>query len=257
MKNFNIKKKIRLNKYIAYSGICSRRKADNLIKLGFIFVNGKKIQKLGFKVLYTDKIKYNNNILKIKNEKIYILINKPKNCITSLKDNFKRKTVMSYIPPKIYKKFRIYPVGRLDKNTTGLLLLTNDGFLCNKLLHPKNKIIKKYKVILNKNINIETLIKLKNGIILKEGKIKINNFFIKKKEKNIIFLSINLGWNRIIHRIFKKLGYKILYLQRIYFGGLKLNKYIKKEGKFIVLSKKFIYNIIKKKNEKNFNNKWT
>ncbi|MDH3004299.1 MAG: pseudouridine synthase [Candidatus Shikimatogenerans sp. JK-2022] len=252
-------KKIRLNKYIANSGICSRRKADNLIKLGLISVNGKIIKTLGYKILNKDIVKYNNRILKILYNYIYILLNKPKNCITTIKDNNNRITIMSYLP-KIYSlKYRIYPVGRLDKNTTGLLILTNDGELCNKLLHPKNRIKKTYKVILNKKINNKNIIILKKGINFKEGKIKIKNIFIIKSKKNILYISIFVGWNRIIHRIFKKIGYKVLYLQRINFAGLKLNNFnIKKEGQYKILSKNKIYNILNiKKNEYYNNNKWT
>ncbi|WGH25443.1 MAG: pseudouridine synthase [Candidatus Shikimatogenerans bostrichidophilus] len=237
-------KKIRLNKFIAYSGICSRRKADNLIKLGLISVNGKIIKLLGYKIFYNDIIKYNNKILNIHNN-IYILFNKPKNCITTVKDNYNRNTVLSYIPNIYIKKYRIYPVGRLDKNTTGILLLTNDGILCNKLLHPKYKIKRKYKIILNKKISLNNIIKLKNGIIFKEGKIKINKINIIKKKRNVLILSIYVGWNRIIHRVFKRIGYKILYLQRINFAGLKISNSIKKEGKYKIISKKKIYNIFK------------
>ncbi|MDH3004998.1 MAG: pseudouridine synthase [Candidatus Shikimatogenerans sp. JK-2022] len=236
--------KIRLNKFIAYSGICSRRKADSIIKLGLISVNNKIIKKLGYKIFYNDIVKYNNKILNIY-KFIYILLNKPKNCITTVKDNKNRKTIMDYIPNKYIIKYRIYPVGRLDKNTTGLLLLTNDGIICNKLLHPKNKIKKTYKIILNKNFNTNKIFILKKGIIFKEGKIKIKDIKIIKNKKNIIYLSIYVGWNRIIHRIFNKLGYKILYLQRIYLGGLKMSKKINKLGNFQILSKKYIYNILK------------
>ncbi|WGH25531.1 MAG: pseudouridine synthase [Candidatus Shikimatogenerans bostrichidophilus] len=243
-------KKIRLNKFIAYSGLCSRRQADKLINLGLISVNNIIIKKMGYKINFNDNVKYNETKIKIIDKYIYILINKPKNCITTVKDNLNRKTILFFIPNKYKKKFRIYPVGRLDKNTTGILLLTNDGYLSNKLLHPKYKINKIYKIILNKNLDLYSIIKIKKGIKLKEGVIKIKKIIINKNKKNIIHLYINLGWNRIIHRIFNKLGYKILYLQRINFGGLKINKYIKKEGKYIILSKKKIYKIIQK-NEKN------
>ncbi|WGH25071.1 MAG: rRNA pseudouridine synthase [Candidatus Shikimatogenerans bostrichidophilus] len=249
--------KIRLNKYIAYTGICSRRSADKLINLGLISVNGKIINKLGYKILPNDIIKYNNKIIRLYNFK-YIILNKPKNCITTIKDNYNRNTIMNYIP-RIYKsKYRIYPVGRLDKNTTGVLLLTNDGQLSNNLLHPKNKIKKQYKIILKKKINLKDIIKLKNGIKLREGKIKIKDINIYKNNKNIILLSINVGWNRVLHRIFKILDNKILYLQRINFGGFKLNNYnIKKVGQYEILSKKKIFYILNKhKNEKNYYNKW-
>ncbi|WOX79183.1 pseudouridine synthase [Candidatus Shikimatogenerans bostrichidophilus] len=241
----NIKKLIRLNKYIAYSGICSRRKADKLIKIGLISVNGKIIKQLGYKVNYDDNIKYVNSNLKFKN-KIYILFNKPKNCITTVKDNKNRKIIMDFIP-NIYKKLGIFPIGRLDKNTTGLLLLTNDGKLSQYLTHPKYKIKRKYKIYLNKNLNKKDLLILKNGIKLKEGKIKINNIKIFNNNKKSLIITITVGWNKIIHRIFNKIGYKILYLNRIYFAGLKINNNIKL-GQYKILSKDIINNI------KNINN---
>ncbi|WGH25809.1 MAG: pseudouridine synthase [Candidatus Shikimatogenerans bostrichidophilus] len=251
-------KKIRLNHYISQSGICSRRKADDLIKLGLIKVNNLTIKKLGYKVNYNDIIKYNNKILRIKN-KIYLILNKPKNCITTIKDNINRVTVMEYIPD-VYKNYKINPVGRLDKNTTGILLLTNDGFLSKILTHPKYNIKKIYKIVLNKKIKFNDILNIKNGIKLKEGKVKINNINIIKNNKKIVYLSINIGWNRIIHRLFNKIGYKVLKLKRISFAGIKIDKYIKKEGKFKKLSKNFINKILKLNNikyninEKNNNN---
>ncbi|MDH3004780.1 MAG: pseudouridine synthase [Candidatus Shikimatogenerans sp. JK-2022] len=239
-------KKIRINKYIALSGICSRRKADNLIKLGLISINDNIIYELGKKIILNkDIIKYDNKIIKILRF-LYIIINKPKNCIITLKDNKNKKnrlTIFNFIPNK-FKKYRIFPVGRLDQNTTGILLLTNDGFLCNKLLHPKYKIKKDYKIILNKKIKKNIIFKLNKGLIFKEGKIKITKIKIKKNNKNILIISIHIGWNKIIHRIFNKLGYKILYLQRINFGGIKIYKDIKKEGQYKILSKKKLYNIL-------------
>ncbi|WOX79304.1 pseudouridine synthase [Candidatus Shikimatogenerans bostrichidophilus] len=247
----NINKLIRLNKYISYSGLCSRRKADNLIKLGLISVNGKIIKKLGYKVNYEDKIKYVNSNLKFKN-KIYILFNKPKNCITTVKDNKNRIIIMDFIP-NIYKKLGIFPIGRLDKNTTGLLLLTNDGEFAQYLTHPKYKIKRKYKLFLNKNLNKNDLLILKKGIRLKEGKININKIKIFNNNKRLLIITITVGWNKIIHRIFNKIGYKILYLNRIYFAGLKMDNNIK-IGQYKILSKKIINNIITI-NKINYNNK--
>ncbi|WGH27192.1 MAG: pseudouridine synthase [Candidatus Shikimatogenerans bostrichidophilus] len=238
-------KYLRLNNYISKCGICSRRKADSLIKLGFIKVNGKIINTLGYKVLLNnDIIKYNNKIINIK-KKIYLLINKPKNCITTLKDNKNRNNIMNYIP-YIYKKYGIYPIGRLDKNTTGILLLTNDGKLSKKLTHPKYKIKKTYNLILNKNLKFNDYLKIKKGFFLKEGKIQIEYLNINKKNKKNITLTIKLGWNKIVHRIFKKIGYKIVYLDRINFAGIKKPNI--KTGKYIVLSKKKI-DFIKKINK--------
>ncbi|WGH24705.1 MAG: pseudouridine synthase [Candidatus Shikimatogenerans bostrichidophilus] len=238
-------KKIRLNKYISSCGITSRRKADILIKLGLIKVNGITIRRLGVKVNYKDIIKYDNKILKFNNF-IYIILNKPKNCISTIKDNYSRLTILNYIPNKYIKKYRIYPVGRLDKNTTGIILLTNNGILCNKLLHPKNKIKKTYKVILNKNIKFNDINILKNGINFKEGKIYIKNINTIKNKKNILILTIYVGWNRIIHRIFNRIGYKVLFLNRINFGGLELNKYNLKEGEYKLIKYKELKKIYKK-----------
>ncbi|BDT61618.1 MAG: hypothetical protein RDO_1460 [Flavobacteriales endosymbiont of Rhyzopertha dominica] len=241
---------IRLNKFISKCGICSRRKADNLIKSGIIKVNNNIITTLGYKININDNVKYNNKLLNIKNN-IYLLFNKPKNCITTLKDNYNRNIIMNYIP-KIYKNFGLFPVGRLDINTTGLLLITNDGKLSKFLTHPRYKIKKKYKIYLNKNFNIKHLKILKKGIIFKEGKIIIKNLKIFKNNKKILIITIYIGWNRIIHRIFNKLGYNILNLNRIYFAGLKLNKSLKL-GKYIILNKKKI-NYIKHINNINYNN---
>ncbi|WGH26698.1 MAG: pseudouridine synthase [Candidatus Shikimatogenerans bostrichidophilus] len=242
-------KKIRLNKYISKSGLCSRRKADFLIKLGLISVNNNIIKELGYKVFINDIIKYNNKILFIK-KNIYLIFNKPKNCITTLKDNRNRKTIFYYIP-NIYKKYGIFPVGRLDKNTTGILLITNDGDLTLKLIHPKYKINKDYKVFLNKKLLYKDLLYIKNGVKLKEGKIKINFIKLIKKDKKKLIISINLGWNKILHRLFNKLGYKIINLIRINFAGFKLKDFNLKKGNYINLKKKKVYNIIKNnKNEK-------
>ncbi|WGH27708.1 MAG: pseudouridine synthase [Candidatus Shikimatogenerans bostrichidophilus] len=244
----NINKNIRLNKYISKSGLCSRRKADNLIKLGLITVNKKIIKKLGTIININDNVKYNNKKLNIK-KNIYLLFNKPKNCITTLKDNKNRKTIFDYIPD-IYKNYGIFPVGRLDKNTTGILLITNDGNLTTKLIHPKYNINKDYKVYLNKNLKYKDYLYIKKGIKLKEGKIKINFIKIIKKNKKILIISINLGWNKILHRMFNKIGYKIINLIRINFAGFKLKKFNLKKSNYIILNKKKVYNIIKKKNEK-------
>ncbi|WOX79449.1 pseudouridine synthase [Candidatus Shikimatogenerans bostrichidophilus] len=244
-----IKQRIRLNKYIAYSGVCSRRKADKLIKIGLISVNGKIINKLGYKVNYYDNIKYVNSNLNLKN-KIYILFNKPKNCITTVKDNKNRIIIMDFIP-KIYKKLGIFPIGRLDKNTTGLILLTNDGKLAQYLTHPKYKIKRKYKIFLNKNFNKTDILILNKGIKLKEGKIKINNIKIFNNNKRTLIITINVGWNKIIHRIFNKIGYKVLFLNRIYFAGFKINNNLKK-GQYKILSNKII-NYIKNINNIHYN----
>lgn len=226
-------KKIRLNKYIADCGLCSRRYADNLIKLGKIKINNKIITNFNEKLYDTDKISYNNIII-YPNKKIYIILNKPIGVISTTNDEKNRKTVIDLIPKNLFNNKRIYPIGRLDYKTTGVLLLSNDGLLTNKLLSPKYNIKKIYNVILSKKLDIIDYNKIKNGINLSEGKAIIDN--IKYINYNEIMLELHIGWNRIIRRIFKILKYKILKLDRISFGGIKINNL--KRGEYRFLSKK-------------------
>ncbi|WP_185858471.1 pseudouridine synthase [Blattabacterium cuenoti] len=235
-------KKIKLNRYLSNAGISSRRKADKLIQYGAIEVNGKPILKLGSTIHVDDTVTYYGSKVKIKN-KIYILLNKPRGIITSTKDQFKRKTVMNLIPN--YFGYKIFPVGRLDYSTTGVLLLTNDGFLSEKLTHPKYHVKKIYHVSLNKKIKNEDLEKIRKGkIYLREGKVKV--IFIEKSNiNNQVKIGISIGWNRIIKRIFKKLDYKVIRLDRINFGGL--SKKNMKTGYWCLLKKQEIKNIFGKK----------
>ncbi|WGH28002.1 MAG: pseudouridine synthase [Candidatus Bostrichicola ureolyticus] len=227
---------LRLNHYISNSGIVSRRKADHLIKLGLIKVNGKIINKIGYKININDNIIYNNYLIKPK-KKIYLLLNKPKGIITTTSDDKNRKTVIDILSKKITIKYRIYPVGRLDKQTTGILLLTNDGNITKILTHPKYKIKKGYNVILNKNLNKLDLKKIKNGIYLSEGITKIDKIHYINNSLNEIFIELHIGWNRVIRRIFNFLNYKIIKLDRIFLGKIKNNL---KEGKWRFLTKKEI-----------------
>ncbi|MDH3003927.1 MAG: pseudouridine synthase [Flavobacteriia bacterium] len=227
---------LRLNHYISNSGIVSRRKADHLIKLGLIKVNGKIINKIGYKININDNIIYNNYLIKPK-KKIYLLLNKPKGIITTTSDDKNRKTVIDILSKKITIKYRIYPVGRLDKQTTGILLLTNDGNITKILTHPKYKIKKGYNVILNKNLNKLDLKKIKNGIYLSEGITKIDKIHYINNSFNEIFIELHIGWNRVIRRIFNFLNYKIIKLDRIFLGKIKNNL---KEGKWRFLTKKEI-----------------
>ena len=210
---------VRLNKYIANSGVCSRRDADKLIASGLIQVNGKTITDLGTKITLTDQVVYENRLLKIEN-KFYILLNKPKGYITTTEDTHDRKTVMFLIQNAC--KERIYPVGRLDKNTTGLLLLTNDGDLAKKLTHPKHQIKKIYHIITDRNLTRNDFTKIEQGITLEDGIIQVDkiayvNPEISKKEVGI---EIHSGKNRIIRRIFESLGYKVSKLDRVTFAGI-------------------------------------
>ncbi|WP_185862090.1 pseudouridine synthase [Blattabacterium cuenoti] len=234
--------KIRLNQYLSHAGISSRRKADKLIQSGVIEVNGIPINKLGTTINTNDIVTFNGSKIKTKN-KIYILLNKPKGFITSTQDEFNRKTVMNLISN--YSEYKIFPVGRLDYSTTGVLLLTNDGYLSEKLTHPKYKIKKIYHVLLNKKIKNEDLEKIRKGkIYLREGKVKV--IFVNKIDtKNQVKIGLYMGWNRIIKRIFKKLNYQVIRLDRVYFGGFS-KKYIKKIGSWCFFNEKEVKNIIQK-----------
>ena len=213
-----MKEKIRLNKYIAHAGICSRRQADIYISSGSIKVNNKIITELGFKVSSSDVVHFDGVL--IKSEKpTYILLNKPKGFITTTKDERGRKTVMDLISKA--SKNRLYPVGRLDRKTTGLLLLTNDGDLSKKLTHPSSEIKKLYHVVLDKAINKNDFLKIKEGINLKDGFIKPDELnYVNGKFKNEIGISLHSGKNRIVRRIFEFLDYNVVKLDRVIFAGL-------------------------------------
>lgn len=210
--------RIRLNKYIAQSGICSRREADNLIEIGAIAVNGKIVTELGTKVDPTDKIQYEGQT--IRNEKkVYFLLNKPKNYITTLDDPLKRRTILDIM--KNACKERIYPVGRLDRNTTGVILLTNDGDLSKKLTHPKHGVKKIYHVVLDKSFAQGHFNELQEGVTLEDGFIKPDEVaWASKDNKFEIGIEIHSGKNRIVRRIFEHYGYKVKKLDRVFFAGL-------------------------------------
>src|ERR1700756_249212 len=208
---------IRLNKYIANAGICSRREADDLIKSGCVTVNGKVISELGYTVKATDEINYSGE--RIKSEKhVYLLLNKPKDYITTNADERGRKTVMELIDGAC--KERIYPVGRLDRNTTGLLLFTNDGDLTKKLTHPKHEVEKLYHVELDKNFKQDDFIKIKEGVELEDGFIKPDEIAYTGETKREVGIKIHSGRNRIVRRTFEHFGYDVLRLDRVMFAGL-------------------------------------
>ena len=208
---------IRLNRYIANAGICSRRDADKLIEAGEIKVNNKVITEMGYQVHPTDIVKYGNR--KLNREKpVYLLLNKPKDFLTTTDDPNDRKTVMELV--KNATESRIYPVGRLDRNTTGLLLLTNDGELADKLTHPSNEIEKIYQAELDKPLTDEDFEKIKEGLNLEDGEIKVDDIAKVTPDGYVIGVKIHSGKNRIVRRIFEHLGYEVTKLDRTTFSGL-------------------------------------
>ncbi|MGZ3862678.1 MAG: pseudouridine synthase [Bacteroidia bacterium] len=207
----------RLNKFIANAGICSRREADDLIKSGCVTVNGKVITELGFKVREGDVVNYSGENLKTEKH-VYLLLNKPKDYITTAEDERGRRTVMELLEGAC--KERIYPVGRLDRNTTGLLLFTNDGELTKKLTHPKHEVKKLYHVELDKNLKQTDLLKIREGLELEDGFIKPDEISYAGETKRELGIEIHSGKNRIVRRIFEHLGYEVTKLDRVMFAGL-------------------------------------
>ncbi len=209
---------IRLNRFIALSGICSRREADEYIRKGWVTVNGKKITELGTKVGRKAEVRVRGK--KINPEKkIYILLNKPKDYITTSKDPQGRRTVLDLI--RLPGDIRIYPVGRLDRNTTGVLLLTNDGALAEKLMHPRYARKKVYQVTLDRDLTRSDMEKLVRGIDLEEGNVAADAVsYVSQDDKKVIGLEIHSGQNRVVRRLFEAMGYKVKNLDRVSFAGL-------------------------------------
>ena len=208
-----------LNKFIAHAGICGRREAVELIKESMITVNGTIIIEPGFKVSDKDLVKYKGKKISAKTTAVYILLNKPKDYITTSDDPKGRKTVLDLI--KGATPERVYPVGRLDRNTTGVLLLTNDGDLAQKLTHPSYEIKKIYEVGLDKEISKKDFEKILNGITLDDGFIKADALsFLEAKDKKTLGIEIHSGRNRIVRRIFESLGYTVEKLDRVLFANL-------------------------------------
>ncbi|HPW66748.1 MAG TPA: pseudouridine synthase [Salinivirgaceae bacterium] len=210
-------KEIRLNRFISNAGVCSRRDADDLILNGEIKVNGAVVTELGFKVNLSDKVEYRGKVLDPQ-KKVYLLLNKPKDTLTTFDDPEGRRTVYDII--KGATKERIYSVGRLDRNTTGLLLFTNNGDMATALTHPSNNIKKLYHVVLNKDVTLEDFEKLKNGIELEDGFIVADDISYANDTNNEIGIEIHSGRNRIVRRMFESLGYEVVKLDRVAFAGL-------------------------------------
>lgn len=209
---------LRLNKFLANAGVCSRREADQFIQAGKVKVNGEVVTELGTKVLRTDNILFNDQPI-ILEKKVYVLVNKPKDCVTTSDDPQQRRTVMDLV--KNVCPERIYPVGRLDRNTTGVLLLTNDGDLASKLAHPQYLKKKVYHVFLDKEVKPEDIQKIAEGITLEDGEIHADSIeYADERDKTQVGIEIHSGKNRIVRRIFEALGYHVVKLDRVQFAGL-------------------------------------
>ena len=216
--NFDPNEPIRLNKFLANAGICSRREADEFIQAGVVSVNGEVVTELGTKIKRTDEIKFHDQPVNLE-KKVYVLLNKPKDCVTTSDDPQQRKTVMDLV--KNVCPERIYPVGRLDRNTTGVLLLTNDGDLASKLTHPKFLKKKVYHVYLDKNVTAHDMQQIAEGIELEDGEIHADAIeYASDTDKSQVGIEIHSGKNRIVRRIFEHLGYRVVKLDRVQFAGL-------------------------------------
>lgn len=209
---------VRLNKFLANAGICSRREADEFIQAGVVTVNGNVVTELGTKVLRTDEVKFHDQPVKME-KKVYVLLNKPKDTVTTSDDPQQRKTVMDLVKNACPE--RIYPVGRLDRNTTGVLLLTNDGDLASKLTHPKFLKKKIYHVFLDKNVTAHDMQQIATGITLDDGEVHADAIeYASPTDKSQVGIEIHSGKNRIVRRIFESLGYRVVKLDRVQFAGL-------------------------------------
>ena len=209
---------IRLNKFISNSGICSRREADVYIEQGSVTVNGKLVTQMGYKVQKTDEVRFDGSLISPEKKK-YVLLNKPKNYITTMDDDRGRKTVMELVSNAASE--RIYPVGRLDRMTTGLLLFTNDGELAKKLTHPKHNVKKLYHASLDRKLSLKDLEKLRGDVIIEGRKVFIDAIsYVEGQNKTEVGIEIHSGRNRIVRKIFEHVGYKVVKLDRVLFAGL-------------------------------------
>ncbi|MCD8302084.1 MAG: RNA-binding S4 domain-containing protein [Prevotellaceae bacterium] len=216
--NFDPNEPVRLNRFLSNAGVCSRREADTFIQAGVVSVNGTVVTELGTKVLRSDEVRFHDQPVKME-KKVYVLLNKPKDYVTTVDDPQNRKTVMELVKNACTE--RIYPVGRLDRNTTGVLLLTNDGELASKLTHPQYKKKKVYHVFTDKNVTAADMRQIAEGIQLEDGVIKADAIeYASETDKKQVGIEIHSGRNRIVRRIFEHLGYRIIKLDRVYFAGL-------------------------------------
>ena len=216
--NYDPSEPIRLNKFLANAGVCSRREADDFIQAGVVTVNGEVVTELGTKVLRTDVVRFHDDPVTLE-KKVYVLLNKPKDYVTTSDDPQQRKTVMDLVKNACPE--RIYPVGRLDRNTTGVLLLTNDGDLASKLTHPKFLKKKIYHVYLDRNVTAHDMQQIAEGVTLDDGEIKADDVqYADPVDRKQVGIEIHSGKNRIVRRIFESLGYKVIKLDRVQFAGL-------------------------------------
>ena len=216
-KNEGQETELRLNRYIAKGGVCSRRDADALITAGRVKVNGEVVQQVGIKVKRTDRVEVDDQVI-TPERKVYLVLNKPKDYVTTVEDPLERRTVMALIEGAC--KERVYPIGRLDRQTTGVLLFTNDGDLAKKLTHPKYNQKKIYHVFLDKVVQTGDLEAIRKGIDLEDGFIQADDVRVAEDDRTQVGIEIHSGRNRIVRRIFEHLGYQILRLDRVFFAGI-------------------------------------
>lgn len=210
---------MRLNKYLSTSGVTSRRKAAEIVKEGLVTVNGKVEVNPAYEMQPTDVVEFEGKVVKPTEKLVYFIINKPKNIITTASDEKGRRTVIDLLGNKVRE--RVFPVGRLDRNTTGLLLLTNDGDLATKLTHPSYRVSKVYTAFLDKELSMQDLEKIREGLTLEDGFVKVDGInFIQGSSKKEVGLEIHVGKNRIVRRIFEHLGYEVEKLDRLQFANL-------------------------------------
>lgn len=227
---YNEDQETRLNKFLANSGICSRREADKLIQQGIITINDEAVTELGCRVRPGDVVRYNGQVIG-REEYVYVLLNKPKDYITTMNDPEGRKTVMDIMGNAT--KERIFPVGRLDRNTTGLLLFTNDGDLAQVLTHPRYNVKKVYIAVLDKNLSAPDMDELLNGITLEDGPVAVDNIAYIQGDKNRVGVEIHSGRNRIIRRMFEHLNYEVEQLDRVYYAGLTKKDLLRGRYRFL------------------------
>ncbi len=230
---------IRLNKFVANAGICSRREADTLIVQGLVEVNGKVVTEMGYQVEKTDRVVFDGQTISAE-KPVYVLLNKPKGYISTTKDDKARKTVMELVANA--SPYRLFPVGRLDRTTTGVILLTNDGHMTKKLTHPSFDVKKIYHVVLDRKISAEDMKTISEGLRFDEGVAEVDAIsYIEGKPKNEVGIEIHIGWNRIVRRIFQRMGYEVETLDRVMFAGLT-KKNIKR-GHWRILSELEVNNL--------------